>query len=774
MRRRADRGCRLMNAAPPQRYRLLVADDEPALLGAYRRVFRDFLADGDEDAASDFDQLSAELFAGAPAGPEQHEDPCIEEVTYHRQGEAAVAAVEAACAEGRPFAMAFLDMRMPPGIDGLETARRIRAVDPDINILIVTGYSDHRPGEIARVVGSPDKLFYLVKPFEPSEMRQLTRALTSRWANERRLKGDLQEGISSIARLRAKLEASIERESQLAETAEVRQRNLNAALANLPHGLCIFDAEKRLILCNARYAEMYGLPPELVRPGTSLRTIVEHRRRIGNAPKDVPNYVTHAGVDWNEEGNSIFEFPLEDGRIIRINHLSMGAGGYVATHEDVTEAIRTKRRISHMARHDALTDLPNRTFFREKLQDALKGVSTESRVAVLCLDLDDFKGVNDTLGHPTGDALLAAVAERLRECAGGVETVARLGGDEFAVLQSGRTQPAAATDLARRIIEAVGRPFELHGHQVVTGATIGIAFAPEDGDDPDRLLKNADMALYRAKGAGRGTHSFFEPSMDANMQARRRVEMGLRRALAHDEFELHYQPVVNLKDNAVAGFEALLRWKDPQRGLISPAEFIPVAEDTGLIVPIGDWDNRHACAEAATWPGDLTVAVNLSPAQFRGHRLTHVVFAALAEARLPARRLELEITESVLLNNNEATLATLHQLRDFGARISMDDFGTGYSSLSYLRSFPFDKIKIDQSFIRDLGGSDDSLAIVRAVTGLGAALGMRTTAEGVETAEQLEYLRREGCTEVQGFLFSRPRPSGELFADRIPLADVAA
>jgi predicted signal transduction protein with EAL and GGDEF domain len=342
------------------------------------------------------------------------------------------------------------------------------------------------------------------------------------------------------------------------------------------------------------------------------------------------------------------------------------------------------------------------------------------------------------------------------------------------VLQSGRTQPAAATDLARRIIEAVGRPFELHGHQVVTGATIGIAFAPEDGDDPDRLLKNADMALYRAKGAGRGTHSFFEPSMDANMQARRRVEMGLRRALAHDEFELHYQPVVNLRDNAITGFEALLRWNDPQRGLISPAEFIPVAEDTGLIIPIGDWVIRHACAEAATWPGDLTVAVNLSPAQFRGHRLTHVVFAALAEARLPARRLELEITESVLLNNNEATLATLHQLRDFGARISMDDFGTGYSSLSYLRSFPFDKIKIDQSFIRDLGGSDDSLAIVRAVTGLGAALGMRTTAEGVETAEQLEYLRREGCTEVQGFLFSRPRPSAELFPDRIPLADVAA
>jgi EAL domain-containing protein (putative c-di-GMP-specific phosphodiesterase class I) len=262
--------------------------------------------------------------------------------------------------------------------------------------------------------------------------------------------------------------------------------------------------------------------------------------------------------------------------------------------------------------------------------------------------------------------------------------------------------------------------------------------------------------------------------MDANMQARRRVEMGLRRALARDEFELHYQPLVNLKDNAVTGYEALLRWKDPERGLISPAEFIPVAEDTGLIVPIGDWVIRRACIEAASWPGDLTVAVNLSSVQFRGRHLVNVVFAALAEARLPARRLEVEITESVLLNNNEATLATLHQLRDFGVRISMDDFGTGYSSLSYLRSFPFDKIKIDQSFIRDLGDSEDSLAIVRAVTGLGAALGMRTTAEGVETAEQLEYLRREGCTEVQGFLFSRPRPSAELFAGRTLLADAAA
>jgi diguanylate cyclase (GGDEF)-like protein len=745
-----------MSAAPAPRYRLLVADDEPDVHDAYRRVLDDLLASEDK-APSKLEELSAELFSEAPAvGGSAAGTRIIQDVSYYNQGEPAVAAVERACAEGRPFALAFLDMRMPPGIDGLETARRIRAIDPDINILVVTGYSDHRPGEIARVVGSPDKLFYFMKPFEPSELQQLVVALTGRWELERHLKTELENRIEDLQASNTELIESIKRGDALAKDAREQQLRLQAALSNMPNGLCMFDANKRLVICNARYANMYSLPPHLTRPGTPLKDIFDHRVAVGNAPVDVPNYVSHDGVEFIEGGTQIFEFPLEDGRSIRINHLSLSGGGYVATHEDVTEAVRAEARIAHMARYDSLTNLPNRTFFRERLREAIGGIAVDSRVAVLCLDLDEFKGVNDTLGHPLGDALLVAVANRLRECTREDDSVARLGGDEFAIVQAGSDQPERATSLAERLIETLSRPYELDGHEVVIGVSIGIAFAPADGDDPDELLKNADMALYRAKAEGRGTYALFEPSMKAEMQARQWLEVSLRRALANEEFELHYQPLISLGENAVVGFEALLRWRDPERGLVAPGGFVRIAEETGLIIPIGDWVIRRACADAATWPGNLRVAVNLSPVQFRRRHLANVVFAALAASHLPANRLELEITETVLLKNDETTLGTLHQLRDFGVRISMDDFGTGYSSLSYLRSFPFDNIKIDQSFVRALGGSDDALAIVRAVTGLGTALGMKTTAEGVETTEQLECLRREGCTEVQGFLFSEP------------------
>jgi diguanylate cyclase (GGDEF)-like protein len=577
-------------------------------------------------------------------------------------------------------------------------------------------------------------------------------------------------GIPSVAWYRRTKEkrAAERRGDQLAEDVKTQHQKLNAALSNMPHGLCMFDANKCLVICNAKYAEMYKLPSDLLKAGTPLERIFSYRVSVGNAPVNVPNYVSHHGLDSTEGGTQVFEFPLEDGRTIRISHLSLSGGGYVATHEDVTAAVRAETRIRHMARYDALTHLPNRVHFREKLQNALQAVSHKDRAAVLCLDLDHFKEVNDSLGHPAGDALLLAVANRLRECTRELDTVARLGGDEFAIVQVGSAQPSGATELAGRLIETLSRPYDLNGHQVVVGASVGIALAPEDGNGADELLKNADMALYRAKSNGRGTHSLFEPEMEAEMQARRWLEVGLRKALEEEEFELHYQPLVNLQENRVIGFEALLRWRHPERGLVPPGEFIPLAEETGLIVPIGDWVIRRACADAATWPHNLSVAVNLSAVQFKGRHLTTVVFGALAASHLLPSRLELEITESILLKDSEATLATLHQLRDFGVRISMDDFGTGYSSLSYLRSFPFDKIKIDQSFVSDLDGSDDSLAIIRAVTGLGAALGMTTTAEGVETSAQLDCLRNEGCNEVQGFLFSKPLSPAQLvefFAD---------
>ena len=379
--------------------------------------------------------------------------------------------------------------------------------------------------------------------------------------------------------------------------------------------------------------------------------------------------------------------------------------------------------------------------------------------------------MNDTLGHPIGDALLRRVAERLVKAARRDDLVARLGGDEFAIVQVGAGQPEAAEALAGRLVDLVGRAYVVDGHMLNIGCSVGVALAPEDGDDPDTLLKNADLALYRAKADGRGVFRFFKPDMDAKMQARRSLELDLRRALALKEFDLAYQPQVSAHDGRVTGFEALLRWRHPERGQISPADFIPLAEEIGLINPIGEWVLRSACAEAARWPSDVSLAVNLSPVQFRGAKLASVVTNALAQSGLPAERLELEITEGALLDNTDTVLNMLNTLRSLGVRISMDDFGTGYSSLSYLQKFPFTKIKIDQSFVRSMDESPDCSAIVRAVIALGRSLGMKTTAEGVETEAQRDRIRAEGCTEIQGYLTGRPmtaEAAAALVRDREP------
>jgi diguanylate cyclase (GGDEF)-like protein len=414
-----------------------------------------------------------------------------------------------------------------------------------------------------------------------------------------------------------------------------------------------------------------------------------------------------------------------------------------------------------MAHHDALTGLPNRVLFRERLDEALDSSRDGGNFYVLCLDLDHFKDVNDTLGHSVGDKLLRTVSERLSRIIGRSDTIARLGGDEFAIIQ--RNAVAAENiALATGIIDLLRAPFEVDGHQVLVGVSIGIAVAPADGKDPDALLKAADMALYRAKTDGRGGYQFFEPEMDARMQARRALELDLRKALPNCELEVYYQPLVNLYKNCISGFEALLRWNHPERGMISPTIFIPLAEEIGLIGKIGAWVLKEACTEAATWPGDIRVAVNFSPAQFKSRSLILDITSALVASGLRPERLEVEITESVMLQDTDIVLDTLHQIHELGVRISMDDFGTGYSSLSYLRKFPFDKIKIDQSFIRDLSDKADSIAIIKAVATMSASLGMDTTAEGVETQDQLAMLRHEGCTEVQGYLFSKPLPGRQI------------
>jgi diguanylate cyclase (GGDEF)-like protein len=406
--------------------------------------------------------------------------------------------------------------------------------------------------------------------------------------------------------------------------------------------------------------------------------------------------------------------------------------------------------------------LPNRSVLSERIEQALAQAGRGPGFAIFCLDLDYFKQVNDTSGHPVGDELLRAVANRLRGCVREIDTVVRLGGDEFAIIQPGITNPEDAALLARRLVECVGAPYEFDGKRLIIGCSVGIAMAPSDGTIAEKLLKNADIALYRAKSDGRGTWRFFEPEMDASLQARRALELDLREAMDKDEFELFYQLFYCLRSDRVSGFEALLRWRHPTRGLVPPELFIPIAEEIGLIIPLGEWVLCRACEQAATWPEELKLAVNVSAVQFRNSELIEVVAKALAASKLPAHRLELEITESVLLANSAETLAKLHKLHALGLSIALDDFGTGYSSLSYLRSFPFEKLKIDQSFVRDLTGTEESKVIVRAIVSLGRSLGMQTTAEGVETIEQLNQVRAEGCDEAQGFFFSHPVPATEL------------
>jgi diguanylate cyclase (GGDEF)-like protein/PAS domain S-box-containing protein len=550
-----------------------------------------------------------------------------------------------------------------------------------------------------------------------------------------------------------------------AQELELRMQNerFDAALNNMSHGLCMVDGDGRIIVFNARFAELFGLNHR-ARPGVTLERLTR-----GADPLDEPGAAALRAICEQQEelvhdrrrASFIQEEP--GGQTFSVSHQPMTGGGWIATYEDITERRRAESQIAYMAHHDALTDLANRVLFRERLDQALAAAHRQgTTIAVLCLDLDRFKDVNDSLGHETGDELLKAVSERLRKSVREGDLIARLGGDEFAVLQCIVGDPNDCASLAARIINAVGAPYEVDGQEIVIGTSVGIALAIEGQVAPDQLLKHADLALYRAKSDRRGTYRFFEPEMDAQLQARRLLEADLRKALANREFSLAYQPEINIRRQEISGFEALLRWRHPERGMVSPAEFIPVAEDIGLISALGEWVIEQACHEAAHWPDGIKVAVNMSPVQFRNRTLVESVSRALAQSGLCPSRLELEITESVLLQDNDVTLATLHQLRRLGVCIAMDDFGTGYSSLSYLRSFPFDKIKIDQSFIRELATRNDAMAIVRAITAMGRSLGISTTAEGVETKEQLAMLQSEGCTEAQGYLFSPPRPAREI------------
>jgi diguanylate cyclase (GGDEF)-like protein/PAS domain S-box-containing protein len=535
---------------------------------------------------------------------------------------------------------------------------------------------------------------------------------------------------------------------------------LDTAVNNMTQGLTLFDESGRLDVCNQRYIEMYGLSADIVKPGCHFRDLMAHRLEIGSIEGEVDQVCSTILLDMALNKTIVRQTP--DGRSIQITYRQVEGSGWVATHEDITDRKQSEDRVAYLAHYDALTGLPNRTLFQDRLQQELCKIQGGEQIALLYIDIDEFKSVNDSLGHPVGDELLKGVALRLSRCIGETDLIARLGGDEFAIVQTGIQNPADVTDLVSRIHEAIRDPFECLGHQLVTDASIGIAIAPADASESDRLLMKADLALYGAKADGRRTYRFFEPGMDARAKARLTLQRDLRQAMTDGGFELHYQPLVNLASGEVTGCEALLRWRHPERGMVSPAEFIPIAEDTGLISQLGEWVLTTACAEAASWPDHLRIAVNVSPIQFRNPIFGLKVAAVLSASGLAANRLELEITEAVLIRDDEAALTILHELRALGVRIALDDFGTGYSSLSYLQRFPFDKIKIDRCFVSDIAENDGSSAIVRAVVNIADARNMTTTAEGVETEQQRQLLHVLGCTEMQGYLFSRPRPLAEI------------
>lgn len=535
--------------------------------------------------------------------------------------------------------------------------------------------------------------------------------------------------------------------AQQASSHDVEIASQNArfetALDHMTLGLRMYDGDDRLLVQNRRFSEMFDGEDVLA----SLAAALPERRATSHRP---------------EAGSGTYHCRLADGRTIEVSQEAMAGGGRVVTYDDITERQRTEARLHRMVRHDALTGLPNRILFREHLQSEVAAVRHPARVSVLCLDLDRFKSVNDTLGHPVGDALLRETATRLVGTTGDAGMVIRLGGDEFAVVLGGDAPGADAGALAERIIATLSQPVHIEGHHIAIGVSIGIAQTVDGSETPDELLKNADLALYAAKGEGRGTYRFFAPEMEARVQGRRTMELDLRVAIADGQFLLHYQPLVNARSGAVVAFEALLRWHHPERGVVPPGDFIPLAEEAGLIPDIGRWVLEQACRDAVAWPVGVKVAVNLSPLQFQYRDLVADVEGALRRSGLPPTRLDLEITESLMMQDSDATLATLHALRALGVRIAMDDFGTGFSSLSYLRRFPFDKIKIDRSFIRDVVESEDGLAIVKAVIRLGQSLRMDVVAEGVETVEQKTLLCQAGCQELQGYLFSRPQPVSQV------------
>jgi len=639
-----------------------------------------------------------------------------------------------------------------------------RVVEPDGDIrytYISEGARDLFGVAPEEILADPEALFKTHSPDYKAKFRQrllaASRALTM-WDVEATLvrPDGAKRYTHAIARPNRQDDGSVVWTGVILDETRTRE----AIIDSLSQGFVLFDAQDRLVMRNSHYVTLYPALRGVAVPGATYEEVVKFETACAPDLTDAElrAYYTER-LEQHHKPQNVFERRLDDARWILVSEQRTRDGGTVVLYTDITALKQREKQIQHLSLHDPLTGLPNRAMFNQRVEQALaRATKRGMTVAVMCLDVDHFKNVNDSLGHVAGDALLKSISERARECLREDDTVARLGGDEFGIVLTATDAFEHATHVASRLLTAVSRPTEFNGHQVVSGISIGIATASGDGAGAEALVKNADLALKRAKTDGRGTFRFFEAEMDARALARSALEVDLRQALSKDQFVLHYQPQVDIETHEILGFEALVRWQHPDLGLVAPSEFIPLAEETGVIMRLGEWVLRQACLDAKRWPDSVKVSVNVSAAQFRNPGLAQLVAEVLAQAALSPERLELEITESLLLRDIDGNLETLQKLKALGIRVAMDDFGTGYSSLGNLRSFPFDKIKIDRAFIGDLESNPDSLAIVKAVLGLGRSLGMATCAEGVESEEQLRRLRAEGCEEAQGYYYSTPKP----------------
>jgi diguanylate cyclase (GGDEF)-like protein len=535
-----------------------------------------------------------------------------------------------------------------------------------------------------------------------------------------------------------------------------------SALDHMGRGLSMFDADQRLVVCNKSYARIYDLPEKLTKPGTEFAEILDfHMRRASSDPPPptaVKVWIADHVCKLAQDGQREEIQNLDDGRVIRVTYQPLAEGGWVDMQEDITAQRQSDERIEWLARHDTLTEIPNRFHFRENLERQFECYDPRQGFALHWIDLDHFKQINDRYGHLVGDGLLKSVAGRLTSSLRAGDVVGRLGGDEFAILQVGVDRDELADNLANRLLNNIRKPHDVLGHRLHTDASIGVALAPRHGQNPEQLFASADTALYRAKSLGRGMRSVYAPGADDKAAAANPLRAELQNAVEREELVMHYHPIVDLHEERVSSFEALMRWKHPSRGMIPPSEFIPIAEETRLIVKMGSWALRRACADAKVWPETIKVAVNLSAVQIESCDVYEIVTEALAETELEPQRLQLEITETVLMRDRARTQEVLRQLHNLGVMITLDDFGTCFATLNYLRSFPFKKIKIDRSFVRDIPEHHDCVAIVKSVGDLARELSMRSVAEGVETAASLDAVRAAGYDEAQGFYFSPPVP----------------